>query len=92
LILEETKFGQMVQKIKISDMNYPYKKYEKTFLWNVLKKAIDELKENQDIEITTKEEYVIGFLCKKISTDKKGLAKIQMEMGNGDGKIKKEIL
>jgi hypothetical protein len=56
-------------------MNHPYKQYEKTHLWLTLKKALDELEENQDIKITTKEEYVIGFLCKKISANKKGLTK-----------------
>jgi len=45
---------------------HPYVKYENTALWSVVKKAVDELIINQDIELTTKEEYVVGLLCKRI--------------------------
>ena len=47
-------------------MSHPYHELESTKLWEVLKEALKELIENQDIEITTNEEYVIGFLCKSI--------------------------
>lgn len=47
-------------------MEHPYKDFESTELWTVVKKALKELIKNQDIEITTKEDYVIGYLCKKI--------------------------
>lgn len=54
-------------------MNHPYEKYEKTEIWTIVSKALIELQKNQDIEITTKEEYVIGFLCKKITLYTKNL-------------------
>ena len=47
-------------------MSYPYIEFENTNLWNVLKEALEELKNNQDIEITTNEKYVLGFLCKAL--------------------------
>jgi len=49
-------------------MNYDknkYQKYRNTKSWKVLEEAIDELIENQDLIITTKKEYVIGYLCEK---------------------------
>lgn len=45
-------------------MNHPYKQYENTRAWKTIQQALSELMENQDIEITTREEYVVGFLCK----------------------------
>lgn len=47
--------------------NHPYKKYENTKRWRVLKKAILGLQKNRDIEITTAPELVIGYLCKSLS-------------------------
>ncbi len=47
-------------------MSHQYERYKNFPLWDALKKALNELKENQDIKITTKEEYVIGYLCKSI--------------------------
>lgn len=52
-------------------MNNPYEQYKNTILWNILKDAIDQLKANKDIELTTNENHIIGFLCK--SLDEKGL-------------------
>jgi|LakMenEpi03Aug12_release.lakeMendotaPanAssembly.Ray.scaffolds.fasta_scaffold1645887_2 hypothetical protein len=52
-------------------MNHPYETYENTTLWETIKVAIDQLEKNNDIELTTNENYVIGFLCKCI--DEKGL-------------------
>jgi hypothetical protein len=46
---------------------HPYVKYENTPLWSTIEKAVNELVKNQDIDLTTKKEYVIGYLCKKIS-------------------------
>ena len=62
----------MARKTKTnSDMNNPYEQYKNTILWNILKDAIDQLKANKDIELTTNENHIIGFLCK--SLDEKGL-------------------
>jgi hypothetical protein len=63
----------MALKIKIRhEMNHPYKKYESLSLWSTIKKALADLVENQDVEITTNEEYVIGYLCQMILDSEKG--------------------
>lgn len=47
-------------------MKNPYEQYENTILWDTIKDAIHKLQKNNDIELTTSEKYVIGFLCKSI--------------------------
>jgi len=44
-------------------MEHPYIKFEGTELWKTMSKIIDDLVTNQDIELTTPKEYVIGFIC-----------------------------
>lgn len=48
-------------------MNHPYKKYETTELWHIISEAIGELVANQDIEEMTSREYIVGYLCAKLS-------------------------
>ncbi|MGY3189989.1 hypothetical protein [Lysinibacillus sp. TE18511] len=48
-------------------MNHPYKKYETTELWHVISEAIEELVANQDVEEMTSREYIVGYLCAKLS-------------------------
>lgn len=52
-------------------MKHPYKDYEKTDEWQSIKLAIHNLIENNDIELLTREEYVIGFICKILFQNKK---------------------
>ncbi|MFF2879185.1 hypothetical protein ACFVR2_23115 [Gottfriedia sp. NPDC057991] len=47
-------------------MSHPYVKFENTPLWNVISKGIDDLVENNDIEETTKREYIVVFLDNKV--------------------------
>ncbi|MCB0741604.1 MAG: hypothetical protein R2796_06260 [Chitinophagaceae bacterium] len=57
------------------EIKHPYQEYEKSNLWELISKAIDDLVKNQDIELTTRKEYVVGYLCKAIklkSIQKKG--------------------
>lgn len=63
------KYGLMDPKIKIKNkiMNHPYKEFENTKQWIVIKKVIEKLIENDDIELYTPIEYVVGYLCKKTS-------------------------
>ncbi len=52
-------------------MSSPYKKYENTDLWKLIDKSIRDLVGNNDIELLTKNEYIVGYLCKQIlSSDK----------------------
>ena len=46
-------------------MEHPYKEYENTPIWSIVGQAITELVENNDIELQTPIEYVIGYICKK---------------------------
>lgn len=48
-----------------------YKEFKQTSLWKIIEKSLAELIDNQDIEITTRSEYVIGYLCKKIAESEK---------------------
>ena len=47
--------------------DHPYTQYEGTRLWSAIKKAVRDLEENQDLELTTVPEYVIGYMCKVVS-------------------------
>lgn len=60
----------MVLKTKIKDkvMNHPYKQFEKTEQWKIIEQAIKELIENGDLELYTPIEYVIGTICKELSS------------------------
>ena len=50
-------------------MKHPYKKFENSSNWIILKESIEELISNNDIEILTPIEYIIGYLC-KVTTKK----------------------
>jgi len=45
---------------------HPYIEFEKTLIWKIVEKSINELSINQDIDLTTKKEYVVGYLTKSI--------------------------
>lgn len=47
-------------------MNHPYKKYEGTQLWTIIKDSLNDLIENKDIIFNTREEYIVGYLCKHL--------------------------
>jgi hypothetical protein len=47
-------------------MKHPYEEYETSKLWKIVKSSIEELVENNDIELFTPIEYVVGYICKNI--------------------------
>ena len=47
-------------------MEHPYKEFESMVLWKTIDKAIGDLEENQDLELKTPREYVVGYLCKNL--------------------------
>lgn len=47
-------------------MQSPYENYKKSNVWNIIKKALKDLEENKDIEITTRDEYIIGYIVKSL--------------------------
>ena len=46
--------------------DFPYEEFRDCRLWKVIEKSLDDLKENQDIDITTEQDYVVGYLCKMV--------------------------
>ncbi len=54
-------------------MKHPYSEYEKTDLWEIITKSIDDLIENQDIELTTPKEYVVGYICNMLTVKSAGI-------------------
>lgn len=53
-------------------MSHPYEEYENTELWKKIENAVNTLVDNNDLELTTKIEYVIGYLCKCLSSTEEG--------------------
>lgn len=50
----------------MSNIHHPYERYEGSPIWLSLEKAIADLVENQDIEETTRREYIVGYLIQKV--------------------------
>ena len=44
----------------------PYAHYQTTEEWAIVKKLLNNLMENQDIELKTAPEYVIGYLVQEL--------------------------
>lgn len=55
-------------------MKHPYEEYETSKLWGLVKSSIEELVENNDMELFTPIEYVVGYICKNISYPNKKVA------------------
>jgi hypothetical protein len=45
---------------------HPYAELEGTPLWDNVDRAIKALLKNGDVELTTRREYVVGYICHKI--------------------------
>ncbi|HXR40173.1 MAG TPA: hypothetical protein VN776_13830 [Terracidiphilus sp.] len=45
---------------------FPYDRYRNTELWQTVEKAIHDLVENHDIAETTRQEYIVGYICKRL--------------------------
>ena len=46
---------------------HPYMDFEGTEQWKIIRKAIEELVENDDQELYTPIEYVVGAICKELT-------------------------
>jgi len=46
----------------LQEMNNPYQRLEAIPLWRIISDALSDLVTNQDITITTNEDYVVGYL------------------------------
>ncbi|WP_449023524.1 hypothetical protein [Prevotella pallens] len=60
-------------------MQHPYIKYEQDKTWTVVNDLINDLINNNDIELQTPIEYVVGYICK-------GLLDSQVISGGGKGR------
>lgn len=58
----------MEQKTKTKDLKIstPYIQYKNTEEWLIIEYLLNELENNQDIELKTAPEYVIGYLVEKL--------------------------
>ena len=58
----------MEQKTKTRNLklNTPYTNYRDTEEWVIIEYLLKELESNQDIELKTAPEYVIGYLVEKL--------------------------
>ena len=50
----------------MSKLNHPYLKYENSRIWKIVDAAISDLVENGDVVQTTRREYIVGYLIKKL--------------------------
>ena len=80
----------MEKKIKTNDHNTPYAQYKNTEEWVIIEHLLNELETNQDIELKTAPEYVIGYLVEKLRNkdllkDKEQLKTIIKGASNGLG-------
>jgi hypothetical protein len=50
-------------------MSHPYTAYEGTATWKLIDQAIGELVANRDLIEQTQHAYIVGYLCKTLSTD-----------------------
>ena len=64
----EIKSDLMATKIKTKDLkvNTTYAQYKDTEEWVIIEYLLNELENNQDIELKTAPEYVIGYLVEKL--------------------------
>ena len=52
-----------------SKLDHPYKKFQGTFLWERVDRAVTALAKNGDIQETTRREYIVGYICKTVSAN-----------------------
>jgi hypothetical protein len=48
-------------------MSHPYREFEQTPLWRAIDIAVAELEQNNDVELRTTREHVIGYLCRLLA-------------------------
>jgi hypothetical protein len=67
-------------------MNHTYAQYENTKIWQIIQESLSSLVENHDVQITTKEELVIGYIVKNLDLNKEALNELmtgsQLSHGN----------
>lgn len=59
--------NDIISLIIRTKMKHPYEEYEASKLWMNVKSSVEDLVENNDIELLTPIEYIVGYICKNIS-------------------------
>jgi hypothetical protein len=49
--------------------SHPYVAYEGTRVWRSVRKALLDLDQNQDVNLTEWHQYVVGYLCQRLDQD-----------------------
>ena len=49
--------------------NHPYRQFEDTNNWRIIESSLNELIINNDIELLTPKEYVIGYICMRLANN-----------------------
>jgi hypothetical protein len=57
-------------RVKQNSPEHPYVEFERTPLWRAVDRAVADLEENQDLELTGLREYVVGYICKQLKRRK----------------------
>jgi hypothetical protein len=52
-------------------MNTPYDAYRNTKEWILIQKVIQDLMDNQDIQLITHQDYVVGYISKQLIDNSK---------------------
>ena len=53
-----------------NSFQHAYAEYEGSSLWKEVAKLVRELEENNDLTVTTRPEYVIGYICRGLEENK----------------------
>ena len=51
---------------KEKKITHPYMDFEGTEQWGIIRNTLEELIENNDLELYTPIEYVVGAICKEL--------------------------
>jgi hypothetical protein len=60
-------------------LKHPYSNFTSSEAWKIIQQSLEDLVVNNDIEIKTLPEYVIGYLVKNLSKNKLLLEDIKKE-------------
>jgi hypothetical protein len=51
---------------RVAQSTSPYEIYRGTSVWKVVDNAINDLVENGDLAESTRRDYIVGYICKKL--------------------------
>jgi hypothetical protein len=60
------KVNRKIKTTKPMSSDFPYETYRGTKLWKNVDRATTDLAKNGDLVESTRRDYVVGFICKKL--------------------------